>query len=101
MDHAETTTPNPYRASRRAALWGMVASLVLGGIKLAGGLLGNSLALLSDAVHSLVDAAVSFALLAALFVAQRPADREHPYGHARVEAVAGAGVAIILLVLAL
>jgi cation diffusion facilitator family transporter len=91
---------NPYRESRRAVLWGIGVSLSLGVVKLFGGLLGNSLALLSDAVHSLVDAAVSGALLVALVVAQWPADREHPYGHGRVEAVAGAGVAIILLVLA-
>jgi len=92
---------NHYRDGRRAALWGVGVSLALGGVKLAGGLAGHSLALRSDAVHSLVDAAVSAALVGALYLAQRPADREHPYGHARVEAVAGAGVAIILLALAL
>jgi cation diffusion facilitator family transporter len=91
---------NPYRESCRAALWGIGVSLTLGVVKLCGGLLGHSLALLSDAVHSLVDATVSGALLVAMIVAQRPADREHPYGHGKVEAVAGAGVALILLVLA-
>ena len=35
-----------------------------------------------------------------LVAAQRPADREHPYGHGRLEAVAGAGVAVVLLALA-
>jgi cation diffusion facilitator family transporter len=94
------TTTNPYRQGRRAAVWGIGVSLCLGGVKLVGGLLGRSLALVSDAVHSLVDAAISAALLAALVVAQRPADREHPYGHGRVEAVAGAGVALVLLALA-
>jgi cation diffusion facilitator family transporter len=94
------TPLNPYRESRRAALWGIGVSLALGGVKLLGGLFGHSLALLSDAVHSLVDAAVSAALLAALVLAQRPADREHPYGHGRLEAVAGAGLALILLALA-
>jgi cation diffusion facilitator family transporter len=69
----------------------------LGAIKLLGGVFGNSLALLADAVHSLVDAAVSAALLVALVVAQRPPDREHPYGHGRLEAVAGAGLALILI----
>jgi cation diffusion facilitator family transporter len=91
---------NPYRESRRAALWGIGVSLTLGVAKLLGGLLGHSLGLLSDAVHSLVDAAVSGALLVALVVAQWPADREHPYGHGKVEAVAGAGVALVLMVLA-
>jgi cation diffusion facilitator family transporter len=91
---------DPYRESRRATYWGMGVNLVLGGIKLLGGLFGNSLALLADAVHSLVDAALSAALLFALVVAQRPADREHPYGHGRFEAVAGAGVALILIGLA-
>src|SRR6185437_3416399 len=89
-----------YRESRQAALWGIGVSLALGGVKLLGGLLGHSLALVSDAVHSLVDAAVSAALLAALVLAQRPADAEHPYGHGRLEAVAGAGMALVLLALA-
>jgi cation diffusion facilitator family transporter len=91
---------NPYRESRRATYWGIGVSLVLGGVKLLGGLFGHSLALVADAMHSLVDAAISAALLLALIVAQRPADREHPYGHGRLEAVAGAGVALILIGLA-
>jgi len=90
-----------YRQARRAACWGIVVSLGLGLAKLLGGIFGNSLALVSDAVHSLVDAAISAALLGALLVAQRPADNEHPYGHARFEAVAGSGVAVLLVLLAL
>lgn len=91
---------NPYHESRRAVLWGIGVSVALGSVKLLGGVFGHSLALLSDAMHSLVDAAISTALLVALVVAQRPPDREHPYGHGRVEAVAGAGVALVLLALA-
>lgn len=94
------TPINAYRDSRRAALVGVIVSLGLGLLKLVGGLFGHSLGLVSDAVHSLVDAAISVALLMALTVAQRPPDKEHPYGHGRVEAVAGAGVALILLAVA-
>ena len=90
-----------YREARRAACWGIVVSLALGLSKLLGGLFGHSLALVSDAVHSLVDAAISGALVGALMISQRPADREHPYGHARFEAVAGSGVAVLLILLAL
>jgi divalent metal cation (Fe/Co/Zn/Cd) transporter len=64
------TPPAPYRESRQATLWGIGVSLALGGVKLLGGLFGNSLVLLSDAVHLLVDAAVSVALLVALYLAQ-------------------------------
>lgn len=90
-----------YRESRRAAVCGLCVSLGLGAAKLLGGLLGDSLALISDAAHSLVDAAVSLALIVALRLAQRPADHEHPYGHAKVEALAGATMALVLIVLAL
>ena len=72
----------------------------LGGVKLLGGLFGHSLALVADAVHSLVDSAISAALLLAFIFAERPADREHPYGHGRIEALAGAGVALLLIGLA-
>ena len=90
-----------YRQARQAANWGIVVNLGLGLVKLLGGVFGQSLALVSDAAHSLVDATISSALVGALIIAQRPADREHPYGHARFEAVAGAGVALMLILLAL
>lgn len=90
-----------YRQGRRAALWGIVISLLLGGAKLAGGLLGHSVALFSDAIHSLGDAVVFTAVLAALVWSQRPPDREHPYGHTRAEAAAGLSVALLLVVSAL
>ena len=90
-----------YQDGRRAAAWGIGLTLGLGVVKCLGGVLGHSLALLSDAVHSLVDAAISGALLGALYVAERPADPEHPYGHGRAESVAGAGIALLLLTLAL
>ena len=89
-----------YREGRRAAAWGLAISVGLGAVKLAGGLLGGSVALVSDAAHSLVDAVISTALLLALAIAQRPADPEHPYGHGRVESLAGQAVALMLISLA-
>jgi cation diffusion facilitator family transporter len=90
-----------YRQSSRAALLGLGITLSLGLAKLAGGLLGHSVALLSDAVHSLGDALAAASVLGALLWAQQPADPEHPYGHTRVEAVAGSNVALILILSAL
>jgi len=86
-----------YRQSRQAALWGVAITLTLGIAKLAGGLLGNSLSLLSDAVHSLGDAFAAAAVVGALAWAQQPADQEHPYGHSRAEAIAGSNVALLLI----
>ena len=86
-----------YRRCRRAALWGVGVGLVLGVVKLAGGWLGHSIALSSDAVHSFGDAVTAAAVWASLLWAQRPADREHPYGHTRAEAVAGSNVALLLV----
>jgi cation diffusion facilitator family transporter len=90
-----------YRQSRSAAIAGLAVALVLGAAKLVGGLWGRSIALLSDAVHSLGDALASAAVWGALLWAQRPADREHPYGHMRAEAVAGSNVALLLILSAL
>jgi cation diffusion facilitator family transporter len=75
----------------------MAVTLSLGLAKLAGGWFGNSLALLSDSVHSLGDALAAASVWGALLWAQQPADREHPYGHTRVEAVAGSNVALLLI----
>jgi len=100
-DNRATSRLDLYRQARRAATWGIGVSLGLGVVKLLGGVFGHSLALVSDAAHSLIDATISSALVGALVFAQRPADREHPYGHARFEAVAGAGVALMLITLAL
>lgn len=86
-----------YRTVVGAALLGLVVNLGLGLAKLVGGLVGGSFALISDAVNSLGDVVTSVAVLLALRLAQRPADREHPYGHTRAEAVAGLGVSVLVL----
>jgi cation diffusion facilitator family transporter len=90
-----------YHEAMKATLIGMAVNLLLGVVKLFAGLLGGSFALISDAVNSLGDTLSSIVTLAALWYAQLPADDEHPYGHTRVEAVAGAYVAVLIVVTAL
>lgn len=80
---------------------GLGVNLVLGIVKLIGGILGASFALISDAVNSLGDVFMSLVVLFALRVAQRPPDAEHPYGHTRAEAIAGSNVALLVIVSAL
>ncbi len=86
-----------YRRARRAAVWGVGLSVGLGVLKLAGGVFGHSAALVSDGVHSFGDALTAAAVWGSLLWAQWPADREHPYGHTRAEAVAGSNVALLLV----
>ena len=97
--HAERASL--YRQASRAALLGLVVNLTLGVLKLIGGIVGHSFALLSDAVNSLGDSLTSIVVLFALSFAQRPADPEHPYGHTRAEAIAASNVALLIILSAL
>ncbi len=80
--------PGGARASaekRGVALVSVGAACVMTGLKLAVGLLTGSLGVLSDAAHSALDLAGSALTLLSVRVADRPADWNHPYGHAKVE----------------
>ncbi len=85
-----------YREVTAAALLGLGINAALGVVKLTGGLLSGSIALVSDAVNSLGDVFTSLIIVIALRVAQRPPDAEHPYGHSRAEAIAGSNVALLI-----
>jgi len=87
-----------YRETTRAALLGLTVNLSLAIVKLLGGIVSRSFALISDGVHSVSDVFASVVVLIALRVARKPADREHPYGHTRAEAIAGSNVALLIIV---
>lgn len=98
----ENSSARPvYRKVTQAALLGLAVNLALGIVKLVGGIVGNSFALISDAVNSLGDSLASVVVLGALWYAQQPADKEHPYGHTRAEAVAASNVALLIIISAL
>lgn len=86
-----------YREVVRASLLGLVVNLVLAAVKLAAGLIGNSFALVADAVNSLGDVVSTIVVLVAIRVAQKPADEEHPYGHSRAEGIAASNVALLII----
>ncbi len=90
-----------YSEVTRAALLGLVVNLLLGTVKLIGGIIGNSFALIADAVNSIGDVVTTVVVLFALRVAQRPPDAEHPYGHTRAEGIAASNVALLIIVSAL
>ena len=78
--------------------WAAVAvNLLLTLTKAVGGILGGSQALLADALHSLSDLATDITVLFALRFSARPPDRDHPYGHGRIETAAAFSVGLVLL----
>ena len=65
-----------------------MASTILAAVKLAAGFASGSLALLSEGAHNTLDIGASALTLFAVREADKPADAEHPFGHAKIEAVA-------------
>jgi len=89
------------RQVRRVILIEGAANALILLAKLAVGLTTGSLAILSDAVHSLTDVANNILAWFVVLQAGRPADREHPYGHRKFETLAVFVLATLLAVLAL
>ena len=73
---------------QRAAAASIAASTVLAALKLAAGMASGSLALLSEGAHNAIDVGASALTLFAVREADKPADADHPFGHAKIEAVA-------------
>lgn len=86
--------------TNRITLWGVAVNLVLAVIKIAGGLIGQSQALLADGIHSLSDLASDAMVLLAVKHAAEDADEDHPYGHARYETLATVALGILLIAVA-
>ncbi len=66
-------------------------------VKLVAGILGNSYALVADAIESSTDIFSSLIVWGGLAIASRPADETHPYGHGKAESLAAAVVALMLI----
>jgi cation diffusion facilitator family transporter len=80
---------------------GIFTSIILAAIKAIAGVLGNSYALIADAIESTSDVFTSIIVLTGLKIARRPADETHPYGHGKAEPFAGIIVAAALFIAAI
>lgn len=81
----------------RAAQFGILINAALAAIKLVAGIVGNTYALVADAVESTADIFGSLIVWGGLHVAALPADEDHPDGHGKAEALAAAVVSLMLL----
>ena len=77
----------------------MVCNLLLAGGKIAVGVLTGSVAITADGMNNLSDASSNIVSLVGFKLGARPADSEHPYGHARYEYLAGLAVSVMILVI--
>ena len=84
----------------KAALGSIAASAALTLAKAVVGVLTGSLAILSEAGHSLLDLAATVLTYVAVRVSGKPADAEHQYGHGKVESVAALAETALLFLLA-
>ncbi len=80
-----------------AAITGIVLNLLLFAGKFTVGTLFGSISIVSDAINSLTDAGSQIISLISFRISARPADREHPFGHARIEYIASLLVSILIL----
>ena len=76
---------------------GIFCNVLLFGTKLVIGLLMNSLAIMADALNNLSDAASSIISFVGVKMASKPADKEHPFGHGRIEYIAALIVSFLVI----
>ncbi len=80
------------------AMWVcLVGNIFLCIFKATIGVLSGSLAVIADALHSGADVLVSIVAIVTVYIAKKPADRTHPYGHGKTEFIGGVIVGIVLL----
>jgi cation diffusion facilitator family transporter len=85
------------REKHVVALTSVIAAVALTGMKLVVGLLTGSLGILSEAAHSGLDLVAAVVTLFAVRVSSRPADRDHTYGHGKVENLSALFETLLLL----
>lgn len=81
----------------RTSVVGVATNVLLAAFKAIVGVLSHSFAIVMDAVNNLSDALSSVITIVGTKLSQRPADREHPYGHGRVEYFSAIIIAVIVL----
>jgi cation diffusion facilitator family transporter len=89
--------PEPGVKTRAAAL-SIASNCVLIALKLAAGAITGSVAIITEAMHSSIDLIASIVAFVSVRQADKPADEDHPYGHEKIENLAAAIEALLILV---
>ncbi len=78
----------------------IIANLILFGLKYWAGIVSGSIALISDAWHSLTDSVSSVAVIIGAKVSSKPPDKNHPFGHGRAELISSIIIGVLLALVA-
>ncbi len=89
------------KAMRKTSVVGAIVNLVLTVVKIIFGIIGQSTALVADGVHSLADLSTDLMVWFAAKYSNQPADKDHPYGHARIETAFTVGLGVVLIITAI
>lgn len=84
----------------RLGLLSIIINFLLFGLKYWAGIVSGSVAIIADAWHTLSDSASSLVLIIGAKIAMKPADKEHPFGHGRVEHFTAIIIGILLFIVA-
>lgn len=80
---------------------GIVANIILVVLKLLVGLFANSISIIGDAINNMGDTMSSFINVFSFKINNKPADKEHPYGHRRSEYIGGLLISILIIIVAI
>lgn len=99
VKHPADTPKGRSAIGRLSGIVGIVSNLLLFAGKLLVGSLSGSVAITADAMNNLSDASSAIVTFLGFKLAEKPADEDHPYGHARYEYLSGLAVAAIIIVI--
>ena len=80
-----------------AGFFGIFTNIILFFIKISIGIVANSVTIIADAFNNLSDSGSSIITLVGFKLTNKPADKEHPYGHARYEYITGIIISLLIL----
>ena len=100
IKNADATTPKGRELfGRLAGAVGIICNLILSVMKLIIGTVTNSVSITADATNNISDAGSSIVTLVGFRLSGKPADKDHPYGHARIEYISSLIISFLILLI--
>ena len=98
LKNKDKETPQGREAyGRLAGIVGIICNLLLSIVKFIIGSISNSVSITADATNNITDAGSSIVTLVGFRLSEKPADEDHPYGHARIEYITGLIISFLIL----